>query len=51
MSKKMCEKVKKSLPKENPEKYRDLIRNAGYFCKNCGLVANKKSCLCKPESL
>lgn len=51
MSKKMCERVKKSLPKENPDKYRELVRDGVFFCKNCGLVSNKKSVLCKPESI
>ena len=49
MSKKMCEIVKKKLHKEKPDKYRDLVKNAEFFCKECGLVSNKKSHLCKPE--
>lgn len=51
MSKKMCKIVNQKLQKEDPDKYRKLIRNATHYCKACGLVCNKKECLCKPEPL
>ena len=51
MSTKICEVVKKKLPKENPKKYRDLVKDAEFFCKDCGHVSKKKSCLCKPEEI
>ena len=51
MSKKMCKVVKNKLHKENPEKFKELVTDAKYYCKSCGHVAVKSSCLCKPEKL
>lgn len=51
MSKKICELTKKKLQKEKPGKYRELVKDAEYFCKECGHVSKKKSCLCKPEEI
>lgn len=51
MSKKMCKLVDKKLPKEDPDKYRKLIKDATHYCKTCGRVSNRKDTLCKPERI
>jgi len=51
MSKKLCKIVKDKLPKEDPKKYKSVVKDARYFCKNCGHVAVKSSHLCKPQKL
>lgn len=51
MSKKMCKLVKNKLQKDDPEKFKDLVKDAKYYCKSCGHVAAKSSNLCKPEKL
>lgn len=51
MARKMCKNVDDKMPEENPEKFRKKIKNAQYYCKNCGLVSNKKKHLCKPNKI
>ena len=51
MSKKLCKMAKDNLPKKDPKKYKSVVKEAKYFCKNCGHVAVKSSNLCKPEKL
>jgi hypothetical protein len=36
---------------EFPEAYKDLVRDAKYFCRVCGRSAEKKESLCNPERL
>jgi len=51
MSKKICKLVKDKLQKDEPEKYKSLIKEPKYFCKNCGRAAVKASHLCDPKKL
>lgn len=51
MSKKMCKRVKDKLQKEDPKKFKSLIRDARYYCKSCGHVSAKSSNLCKSEKI
>jgi hypothetical protein len=51
MSKKMCSLVKKDLPKDDPEKFKQFIKDPKFFCKKCGRVAAKDKNLCKAETL
>ena len=37
--------------KANLEKYKELIRDPKFVCKNCGRAAASDENLCKPESL
>ena len=37
--------------KSNLEKYKELVKNPAYVCKNCGRVAASDQNLCKPEPL
>ena len=49
MAKTICDWSRKDLLK-NPERLHALTRNACFFCKKCGRVANTKKALCKSES-
>ena len=51
MSDKLCSLIKKGLQKEDEKKYLKLISEPKYWCKKCGRVAGKSSCLCKPKKL
>lgn len=51
MTKKICKLVKNKLQKEDPKKFRELVKDAKYYCKSCGHVAEKPSHLCKPEKI
>lgn len=51
MSKKLCKAVKEKLHKDDPKKFKELVKDAQYYCKSCGRVAAKSSHLCKPEKL
>ncbi len=51
MAKKLCKLVKDKLHKDDPKKFIKIVKDAKYYCKNCGRVASKKSYLCKPEKL
>jgi hypothetical protein len=33
------------------EEYKDLVRNPGFVCKNCGRAARSDKNLCAPEKL
>jgi hypothetical protein len=33
------------------EEYKDLVRNPGFVCKNCGRAAHSDTNLCAPEKL
>ena len=35
----------------NPEDYKALIKNAEYYCQNCGRAAASSKNLCKPVKL
>lgn len=35
----------------NPDDYKTLIRNAQFFCQNCGRAAADSKNLCKPVQL
>ena len=35
----------------NPEDYKALIKNAEYYCQNCGRAAASNKNLCKPVKL
>ena len=37
--------------KSNPEKYKRLVRDPKFMCKNCGRVAAQERNLCAPEKL
>jgi|GEM_PF-125700 len=39
------------LQKRNLDEYKDLIRGAKYFCKDCGLAAANAENLCFPEEI
>ncbi|MDF1811136.1 MAG: hypothetical protein P1V20_02950 [Verrucomicrobiales bacterium] len=49
MAKTICDWSKKDLLK-HPEKLHALTREACFFCKKCGRVANTKKALCKGEA-
>ncbi|MHC4551673.1 MAG: hypothetical protein ACYSUT_02740 [Planctomycetota bacterium] len=51
MSKKMCKMVKDKLQKDDPKKFKAVVKDAKYYCKSCGHVACKSSNLCKPEKI
>ena len=36
---------------ENPEEYKELIKNAQFYCQNCGRAAASSKNLCKPVKL
>jgi|LSQX01.3.fsa_nt_gb hypothetical protein len=42
MSKIICELTKKKMQKEKPGKFRELVKDAEYFCIECGRVSKKK---------
>lgn len=35
----------------NPAEYKDLVRNPGYICSDCGRAAVREKNLCRPEKL
>ncbi len=35
----------------NPEEYKQLLKDAAYFCQNCGRAAASPNNLCKPVKL
>ncbi|MDR3554476.1 MAG: hypothetical protein P4L55_06965 [Syntrophobacteraceae bacterium] len=35
----------------NPDEYKNLVRNPGYVCTNCGRAAAREQNLCEPEKL
>jgi hypothetical protein len=37
--------------KNNPEEYKELVRDAQYYCENCGRSALSARNLCKPVKL
>lgn len=37
--------------KNNPEEYKELIKDARFYCENCGRAAANEKNLCKPEKL
>jgi hypothetical protein len=39
------------LQKRNLDEYKNLIRGAKYFCKDCGLAAANAENLCFPEEI
>jgi len=49
--KRLCSLVRKGFQKDQPEEYKDLLRDAKYMCKKCGRAAAKAKCLCKPTKL
>lgn len=51
MSKKVCKMVKDKVQKEEPEKFKAVVKDAKHYCKTCGRVAAKSSHLCKPEKI
>ncbi|MHC4553609.1 MAG: hypothetical protein ACYSUT_12725 [Planctomycetota bacterium] len=51
MPKKMCKLTKDKLQKDDPKKFKKIVKGAKYYCKSCGHVACKESHLCKPEEL
>ncbi len=51
MSRKICKAVKDKLQKDDPKKYKALVKDAKYYCKSCGHVAAKSTHVCKPEKL
>jgi hypothetical protein len=46
----LCELSDKAFQK-NPEKIKELVRDADYICKRCFRSARTKKNLCKPEKL
>lgn len=36
---------------DNPDEYKSLIKNAQYYCQNCGRAAASSKNLCKPAKL
>ncbi len=51
MSEKLCQMCKKELKKKDLDEFLEIIKDATFFCKKCGRVANDKSKLCKPEKI
>ncbi len=49
MAKTICDFSKKDLEK-HPEKLQELTRDACFYCRKCGRVANTKKALCKAAS-
>lgn len=48
---KICKSVKEGLPERDPAAYADLVKKSTHFCRKCGLCANDKKRLCKPEKI
>lgn len=51
MGKKMCKLASDKLQKDDPKKFKSLVKDAKFYCQGCGRVAVKSSHLCKPEKL
>ena len=51
MSKKICKLVKDKLQKDDPKKFKEIVKDAKYYCKSCGHVSCKSSNLCKAEKI
>lgn len=49
MGKTICDWSKKDI-RNNPEKLHAITREACFFCRKCGRVANTKKALCSSES-
>ena len=49
MAKTICDFSKKDLER-NPGRLHALTRNACFYCKKCGRVANTKKVLCKAQT-
>ena len=48
MAKTICDWSRKDLAK-HPKRLQALTRDACFFCRKCGRVANTKKALCKAE--
>ena len=46
----LCEISEKAF-KKNPEKIKELVREADFICKRCFRSARSKKNLCKPANL
>jgi hypothetical protein len=47
----LCYLCNLDFQKTNPEEYKLLIKDAKFFCLNCGRSAANEKNLCKPEKL
>ena len=47
----LCYLQGKGLIKDNPDKFKGMVRNGSYMCKGCGRVAAQAGSLCAPEKL
>lgn len=47
----MCYLNNLRFQESNPDDYKKLIRNAEFFCQNCGRAAASSKNLCKPVKL
>jgi transposase-like protein len=45
--KKLCSLFKNGCLKEDPKKYKSLVKDARYVCKKCGRAAADSKHLCK----
>ncbi|MFZ5354514.1 MAG: hypothetical protein ACOZCL_17560 [Bacillota bacterium] len=50
-AKKLCKQIKDDILKDNPENYREHVKNPTHICMKCGRASNNKKLLCKPEEL
>jgi len=47
----MCYLSNLEYQKSNPEEYKELIKDAKFYCENCGRVAVDEKNLCKAMKL
>lgn len=45
----LCALQEEGFIESNTEKFKRLIQNANFFCKNCGRSAVRAENLCNPE--
>ena len=50
-SKHLCSLADKGMPKDDPKRYKKLVKGGKHYCSKCGRIAAKDKSLCKPECL
>ena len=47
----LCWLTNLGFQRQQPQEYKDLVRDGKFVCKGCGRVAADESSLCDPEQL
>jgi hypothetical protein len=47
----LCYLTNIEFQKNNPKAYKELVKDAQFFCENCGRAAANEKNLCKPKKL